>query len=44
MDSKQAGSTQAEIKTIINQRGNDGEPLYLQFNFLPITENGEIKE
>ena len=44
MDSKQAGSTQAEIKTIIHQRGNDGEPLYLQFNFLPITENGEIKE
>jgi signal transduction histidine kinase/ABC-type amino acid transport substrate-binding protein len=44
MDSRQAGSTQAEIKTIIHQRGKEGEPLYLQFNFLPITEDGKIKE
>ena len=44
MDSRQAGASQAEIKTIIHQRGQEGEPLYLQFNFLPITENGEIKE
>ena len=44
MDSRQAGATQAEIKTIIHQRGKNDEALYLQFNFLPITENGEIKE
>ena len=44
MDSRQAGATQAEIKTIIRQRGKKSEPLYLQFNFLPIIENGEIKE
>ena len=46
MDSRQARATQAEIKTIIHQKGNDknSEPLYLQFNFLPIIENDEIKE
>ena len=44
MDNLQATSIHAEIKTNIKQKGKNGNPLYLQFHFIPITYKGEVKD
>lgn len=42
MDNKMTESIFSEVKTILRQKNQI--PLYLQFNFIPTYENGEIKE
>ncbi len=41
MDNKQGNSIHTEIKTTIHQKGR---ALFLQFHFIPIFQNGDIKE
>lgn len=42
MDNQQIGMLQADIKSVIRTKG--GAPIYLQFHFIPVYENGIVKE